>query len=108
VSSSDLPRGPRLPLTAGRPEDSLVETGDCPPWGIGDPRPVHGARHGPISRPMAVATVVTRRPRLNDKTLTSEPRFSTGREDVGRSFLLIVGVRGRGPRRERSMGPRLR
>src|SRR5699024_4628331 len=26
-------RGPRLPLTAGRPDDSLVETGDCPPGG---------------------------------------------------------------------------
>ena len=101
-------RGPRLPLTAGRPDDSLVETGDCPPWGIGDPRPVHGARHGPISRPMAVATVVTRRPRLNDKTLISEPRFSTGREDVGRFFLLIVGLRGLGPGRDRSIRRRLR
>lgn len=68
------------------------------PWGIGDPRPVHGARHGPISRPMAVAIVVTRRPRLNEKTLISEPRFSTGREDVGRFFLLIVGLRGARPR----------
>ena len=57
---------------------------------------------------MAVATVVTRRPRLNDKTLISEPRFSTGREDVGRFFLLIVGLRGLGPGRDRSIRRRLR
>ena len=95
-------RGPRLPFTAGRPDESLVERGAVP---LGDRwsatcSAVTGARSGPCPGPAVVAYAS----RLDKTTPHPGRRFSTGHENVGRCILLVVGLRELRPGQRRPAG----